>query len=211
MKNGALTTRQQRFAEEFLVDGVAAAAARRAGYAEGSAKQTASNLLTNPYVHAEVARLARDRSERVQFTADDVLRESAQLAMTTMADLVDEDGFIPGDLQDVSNDVLKCVQEVTQEVVTTPDGRQGVRTKIKLYDRLKALALAGKHVNVRAFAETVEVKGSIDASYSQRMDELMSKLEMEEREWTDQGLCPKCRLSLNRKAPNETRRQSPAA
>ena len=43
-----MTHRQQRFIAEYLIDHNGAAAARRAGYAAGSARQTAVDLLSNP-------------------------------------------------------------------------------------------------------------------------------------------------------------------
>lgn len=55
-----LTPKQERFADEFMLDHCGAAAAVRAGYAPGSAKVTACRLLTRTNVKDAL----RDRQAR---------------------------------------------------------------------------------------------------------------------------------------------------
>ncbi len=61
-----LTPKRERFVNEYLVDMNGAQAARRAGYAVGSARQTAHLLLTKPdiqdAIRAEQDELARETS-----------------------------------------------------------------------------------------------------------------------------------------------------
>jgi phage terminase small subunit len=72
-----LTDRQQRFADEFLVDLNASAAYQRAGYkSKGNAAEvSASQLLRNPKVAQYLAEKRAARVERVEITQDEVLRE----------------------------------------------------------------------------------------------------------------------------------------
>ena len=53
--NTALTTKQARFVEEYLVDGNGAGAAVRAGYSEHTARAIACELLTKPDLQAAIA------------------------------------------------------------------------------------------------------------------------------------------------------------
>ena len=71
----ALTAKQQRFVEEYLVDLNATQAAVRAGYSEASAYAIGHECLKKPKVAAAVQRGQAARSGEVRVAADDVLRE----------------------------------------------------------------------------------------------------------------------------------------
>jgi len=49
-----LTDKQRRFVEEYIKDQNGAAAARRAGYDENSARQMAHENLTKPYIRSAI-------------------------------------------------------------------------------------------------------------------------------------------------------------
>ena len=68
-----LTPKQERFAQEYVVDLNATQAAIRAGYSEGTAKQQGSRLLTNADILARVRELKGERSEETKVTAAYVL------------------------------------------------------------------------------------------------------------------------------------------
>jgi phage terminase small subunit len=195
MEESAMNTRQTRFVEEFMVDGNATAAAIRAGYATRSARQTASRLMTKGDVQVEIARLAQGRTERVKFTADRVLSEAANLATQSMVAFVDTDGYLVTNMKDLPTDVVACVQEVTQDTFTNKEGFTITRVKLKLYDRLRALALVGKHVGVRAFAETVApMQDQQSKGLGERLDEICRKQEMRTAAALERGesVCPGC-------------------
>jgi len=193
-----LSPRQARFVEEFIVDSNATQAAVRAGYSENTARQQASRLLTKVNVQTAVTKLTKARSQRLEFDADTVLQESANLATTSMAAFVDDDGYVVGNLRSLPESALACIRELTQETVVDRDGNTVIRQKIKLYDRLRALELAGRHVGVRAFQEA---RGSDVAgleSLSARMEEVRARVDAEEREARERGVCVKCKLPLDR-------------
>jgi hypothetical protein len=60
-----LTGRQERFVSEYLVDGVGAYAALRAGLSRKGAKETATRMLRKPHVRAEVDRRQKLLAEKV--------------------------------------------------------------------------------------------------------------------------------------------------
>ena len=70
----ALTDKQARFVQEYLVDANATQAALRAGYSPGTANQQGARLLVNVGVAQAIAEAQKARSERTGITADDVLR-----------------------------------------------------------------------------------------------------------------------------------------
>jgi len=76
-----LTPRQAAFVREYLVDLNATQAAIRAGYAEASAQEQSSRLLSNDMVKAAVEAGKAARASRVQVTADDVVRILLKEAM----------------------------------------------------------------------------------------------------------------------------------
>lgn len=81
-----MTEKQERFIEEFLVDLNGAAAARRAGYSEKSAKQTASLLLKQAAVRQAVAHAKAERSQRTGIRQEQVLQELGGIAFAMASD-----------------------------------------------------------------------------------------------------------------------------
>jgi hypothetical protein len=76
-----LTKKQAKFAAEYVVDLNATQAAIRAGYSPSSARQTASELLQNPHVKAEIVELEQAQLKRTGITAELVL-ETLRRVMT---------------------------------------------------------------------------------------------------------------------------------
>lgn len=68
-----MTPKQERFAQEYLVDLNATQAAIRAGYSERTAKVIGHENLTKPDVQAAIQAAMDKRSERTEITADYVL------------------------------------------------------------------------------------------------------------------------------------------
>ena len=75
-----MNSRQRAFTWEYAQDHNGAAAAVRAGYAEGRAKQTARDLLLRPDVVGEVAKLDAVTAEELGITKLWVMRGLKELA-----------------------------------------------------------------------------------------------------------------------------------
>ena len=71
--SGELTPRQRNFAREYHLSGNGYEAAVKAGFAEKSARQQASRLLTYANVNAELARLEAEAAARYNITLDGLL------------------------------------------------------------------------------------------------------------------------------------------
>lgn len=70
-----LTAKQAMFCKEYMADLNSAAAAVRAGYSVKTAKEIGSENLTKPNIKAEIDRLMKKRTEKVNITAEDVLKD----------------------------------------------------------------------------------------------------------------------------------------
>lgn len=157
----ALTAKQSRFVDEYLLDLNATQAAIRAGYSGETADKQGPRLLAHPEVKGAIDAAMAARSEETKIDAAWVLKRLAIEAEADMADIYFENG------------ALKPVHEWPKiwrqglvagvEHIEVKD-REGNATghvivKIKISDRVRRLELIGKHVNVQAFQENVQVSG----------------------------------------------------
>ena len=74
-----LTPKQARFVEEYLVDLNATQAAIRAGYSETTARAIGYENLTKPDIQQAIEAARNKRSERVELTQDEVVRDLREL------------------------------------------------------------------------------------------------------------------------------------
>lgn len=87
----ALTAKQKRFIEEYLIDLNATRAYKAAGYSvksDNAAAVEGHKLLRNPKIASEVQKAMDERSERTEITADMVLRRWYDLAMADPNELI---------------------------------------------------------------------------------------------------------------------------
>ena len=82
----ALTPKQQRFVEEYLVSLNATKAAINAGYSEKTARQMGHKLLVNPLVEEAIRNGINKRSIRTLITQDYVLEKLKEIADTPAGD-----------------------------------------------------------------------------------------------------------------------------
>jgi phage terminase small subunit len=135
------TAKQERFVEEYLVDLNATQAAIRAGYSRNSARQIGDENLSKPAIAAAIAAAKQTRAESTKIDAEWVLRQAVELHQ-------------------------RCMQEI-RPVRNPKTGKQ-------LYDddgnalftfnaaaASRALELVGKHVDIGAFKDRLEVSGGI--------------------------------------------------
>ena len=167
----ALSNKQLRFVDEYLVDLNATQAARRAGYSQRTAKSSGSRLLKNPAIAHAVAQRQARIANHLFVTAERVVLEYARLAFADMRDYLRfaENGDVLLDWSAMPDDATKAIVEVTQDVYNEGRGsarREVKRTKFKLHDKRGALDALARHLGLfresnREDAETV-VKSVID-------------------------------------------------
>lgn len=152
-----LSAKQQRFVEEYLKDLNATKAAIRAGYAAKNADVTGPRMLGNVGIAEAIAAAKEARSARTEITADRVLQELARLAFSDIRHYqVDDHGKVEL-AEDAPEDAHVAISTLEQEVFRDGEGGTTYKTKVKLWDKPGMLRLAGKHVGIKGFTETLEV------------------------------------------------------
>jgi len=86
-----LTPKQEAFCREYLIDLNASQAAVRAGY-KGDPNTVGPRLLAYVGVRSLIQKLMTERAERVQRTADDVLKDIHKVKDACMAEAFDQQG-----------------------------------------------------------------------------------------------------------------------
>lgn len=187
-----LTPKQQRFADEYIVDLNGKQAAIRAGYSEKTAEAQASRLLSNAKVQHYIQKRKQDRVERTEITQDMVLYELASIAFSNAADyakVVEKEATIQTDegeeIQLFDKDGNPVMYRTVEPVLTSEltekqkralsvikKGRDGF--EIKPYDKLRALELLGKHIGM--FQDRVEVTGEVNNPMAGLTTEELKKL-----------------------------------
>jgi len=159
----ALTDKQQRFVEEYLIDLNRTQAAIRAGYSEDTAESQGSRLMS---MNVEVARAVKEalaaRSERTQVDADWVLDRLTMEAQADLGDLYGDDG----ELLPVKKWPLIWRQGLVAGIESLEERDEtgaviGMTRKVKLSDRVKRIELIAKHIDVGAFEEKVKHSGTM--------------------------------------------------
>lgn len=146
----AMTVKRHRFVAEYLKDLNATQAAIRAGYAKKGAKDQAYQLMQLPEVAQAIEQAMGERNKRLQVDADYVLKRLTEIDQLDLADIFDLDGkLLP----------VRQWPLIWRQMVKEVDMKTG---KVKFHDKLRALELIGKHVNVNAFREQVNHTGDIN-------------------------------------------------
>ncbi|MFV0351215.1 MAG: terminase small subunit [Oscillospiraceae bacterium] len=140
-----LSPKRELFCQEYLVDLNGTQAAIRAGYSARAATTEASRLLTNANVRARIDILMAERSKRTGVNADRVIRELARIAFVNAEDVVDT--RTGGVRSDASADDKAAIFSVKVKQGSGPDFTTDER-EVKLFDKLKALELLGKHTGL---------------------------------------------------------------
>lgn len=170
-----LTEKQRQFAYEYLVDLNATQAAIRAGYSAKRADVEGCDLLKHAGVGAFIEELKLQRSQRVQFSSDDLLEKLRAQADADLADIFNRDGTI----RPIQEWPIVWRQGLVRGIESEERyerGEGGTRvpvgriTKIKFGDRGRVLELIGKHINVNAFG----IKG--EHSTGNTVDEFLAEI-----------------------------------
>jgi phage terminase small subunit len=172
-RRAALSAKQKRFVDEYLVDLNAAHAAIRAGYSRKSAPQSGYQLLQRTYVAQAIATAQANLAGRMGVTVEKIVTELARIGFSDIRDVVqwrslatdtDTDTGEPNaratnivelkSANDLTPEVAAAIAEVTQQ----PNG--GLR--VKLHDKRAALVDLGKHLGMfterREHASTMTVE-----------------------------------------------------
>jgi len=79
----ALTAKQQRFVDEYMIDLNATQAAIRAGYSERTASETGYENLRKPQIAEEIAKRQQKHAEKSEMTVEWVLQQYRDIILGT--------------------------------------------------------------------------------------------------------------------------------
>lgn len=158
-----LNPKQTAFVAEYLIDLNGTQAAIRAGYSPQTAGEIASEYLAKPAIAAAVERGKAQRLSRVGMTADSVLHEMSLLSHSRIDHYyVDDEGQVKL-AEGAPDGAMGAIQSINRKtkVVTDKDGNvtRTYDVTIKLWDKPQPLKLMGKHANVAACFDRVELSG----------------------------------------------------
>ena len=136
-----LTSKQERFISEYLVDLNGKQAAIRSGYSAKTAEQQAARLLSNVKVAEEIDKAKQTRAKRVEVTQDEVVQGLAKIAFGNIQDFAEWDQYKVklAVSTTLARETASCVSEVRPT-------KYGV--SIKLHDKVRALQLLGEHLGI---------------------------------------------------------------
>ena len=139
--NAKLTPKQQRFIDEYLIDLNATQAAIRAGYSPRTARAIACENLAKPDIQEAIAEAKQARAEATKINAEWVLHQAVELYRRCMREV--KPALHPKSRRQLQDD------EGNALYVFHTGGAA------------RALELVGKHVDIGAFKDRLEVSGGI--------------------------------------------------
>lgn len=153
----ALTAKQERFVQEYLIDLNATQAAIRAGYSAKTANEQGSRLLTNVSVRTRIDERMAEISKRTGVNQERIVRELARIAFVNPTELVNMDDATI--LPDASIDDTAAIASVKVKEVS--GDFESVEREIRFADKLKALELLGKRFGIWIDKQQVDVQGAV--------------------------------------------------
>lgn len=143
----ALTDKQQRFVEEYMVDLNATQAAIRAGYSQNTAHSIGAENLIKPEIQEAIQKRKQELSDQTGITAERVLKEYAKIAFSDIRELYTPDNNLY-DIRQLDDETAGAVMSVEVDVMNVQGMPIGETKKVKLYDKLRALEALGKHIGL---------------------------------------------------------------
>lgn len=160
-----LTAMQEAYAQEYTkCPENQTQAAINAGFSPNTAAVKASVMMRDERIQKRIAELMEERNKRLRVSADYVLLRLVEIDQMDVLDILNDDMSI----KPVSEWPKVWRQYLTGfELADMFEGRRdekelvGILKKIKWPDKVKNLELIGKHVDVNAFKERLEVSGTV--------------------------------------------------
>ena len=154
-----LSDKQKKFCCAYFKNPNATKAALKAGYSTRTAYSQGQRLLKNAEIKKDIAKRLKSQEKRTEITADIILTELGRLAFSQLPDFIRQNrdkSITLKQLQSLTPDQKACISEIS-EYKTEAGGR---KFKIKLWDKLKALEMLGKHKKL--FTDLLDLGGRAD-------------------------------------------------
>lgn len=150
-------------------------AAIDAGFSPNTAAVKASVMMRDERIQKRIAELMEERNKRNRVSADYVLMRLVEIDQMDVLDILNDDGGMKPiaewpkvwrtSLSAMDIATIKTTQASLQkengEADLCVDDVEHILKKVKWPDKVKNLELIGKHVDVNAFKERLEVSGTV--------------------------------------------------
>ncbi|EOX8473413.1 TPA: terminase small subunit [Salmonella enterica] len=167
-----LTAMQEAYAQEYTkCPENQTQAAINAGFSPNTAAVKASVMMRDERIQKRIAELMEERNKRLRVSADYVLLRLVEIDQMDVLDILNEDGSMKPisswpkvwrtSLSALDIATIKTTQASLQkdngEADLSVEDVEHILKKIKWPDKVKNLELIGKHVDVNAFRERLEI------------------------------------------------------
>lgn len=138
-------------------------AAINAGYSPNTAAKFASQNMRDERVQKRIAELMEERNKRMRVSADYVLMRLVEIDQMDVLDILNDDGSLKPirEWPKIWRTTLSGFDLSSTIMNMNEDSIETILKKIKWPDKVKNLELIGKHVDVNAFKERLEVSGTV--------------------------------------------------
>ncbi|WP_270582568.1 terminase small subunit [Enterobacter roggenkampii] len=150
-------------------------AAIDAGFSPNTAAAKASVMMRDERVQKRIAELMEERNKRNRVSADYVLMRLVEIDQMDVLDILNDDGGMKPiaewpkvwrtSLSAMDIATIKTTQASLQkengEADLSVEDVEHILKKVKWPDKVKNLELIGKHVDVNAFKERLEISGTV--------------------------------------------------
>ncbi|EOG3908194.1 terminase small subunit [Salmonella enterica] len=161
-----LTAMQEAYAQEYTkCPENQTQAAINAGFSPNTAAVKASVMMRDERIQKRIAELMEERNKRLRVSADYVLLRLVEIDQMDVIDILNDDGGLRPISQwpKVWRTSISAV-DINRIRMAMKDDEEDIEStlqKIKWPDKVKNLELIGKHVDVNAFKERLEVSGTV--------------------------------------------------
>lgn len=138
-------------------------AAINAGFSPNTAAVKASVMMRDERIQKRIAELMEERNKRLRVSADYVLMRLVEIDQMDVLDILNDDGTLKPirEWPKIWRTTLSGFDLSSTIMNLNEDSIETILKKIKWPDKVKNLELIGKHVDVNAFKERLEVSGTV--------------------------------------------------
>lgn len=180
-----LTAMQEAYAQEYTkCPENQTQAAINAGFSPNTAAVKASVMMRDERIQKRIAELMEERNKRLRVSADYVLLRLVEIDQMDVLDILNDDGTLKPirEWPKIWRTTLSGFDLSSTIMNMNEDSIETILKKIKWPDKVKNLELIGKHVDVMAFKERLDV--NVNVTIADRMAAARKRLK--ERQGGDQ-------------------------
>lgn len=155
-----LTAMQEAYAQEWIkCPENQTQAAINAGFSPKTAAVKASVMMRDERIQKRIAELMEERNKRLRVSADYVLLRLVEIDQMDVLDILNDDGSLKPISQwpKIWRTTLSGFDLSSTIINMNENAIENILKKIKWPDKVKNLELIGKHVDVNAFRERLEI------------------------------------------------------